>query len=94
MELLDPAHFMTFMPELRYDLNRRKLSMPLFTVHCEACSEESEVLVRGEQKLACPACGSTTVTKLLPHFAAVSASPEPMGCGAGNCCMMGGGCAN
>jgi putative FmdB family regulatory protein len=70
--------------------------MPLFGYVCKACGGEAELLVRGKEAPACPACGSKRLEKQLSHFAAVSASaPEPTGCGAPSCCrMQGGGCMN
>jgi len=32
--------------------------MPLYAYVCEACSAESELLVRGSETPVCPACGS------------------------------------
>ncbi len=72
--------------------------MPLFAFTCQACGNDSELLVRGEESPACPACDSTRMEKQLSRFApmqAQTASPMPVGCGAPQCCrMQGGGCAN
>ena len=69
--------------------------MPLFAFVCQSCGKEEEVLVRGEERPVCSACGSKKLEKQLSHFAPAKSSPEPMGCGAAQCCrMQGGGCMN
>ncbi len=70
--------------------------MPLFAYTCTACGAESELLVRGSETPHCPACESEQLEKQLSHIRPLQAgAPEPVGCGASQCCRMpGGGCAN
>jgi putative FmdB family regulatory protein len=70
--------------------------MPLFAFACKSCGSATEILVRGGEVPACPQCASTDLEKQMSRFAPVHASaPEPMGCGAAQCCrMQGGGCMN
>ncbi|MBX3180946.1 MAG: zinc ribbon domain-containing protein [Candidatus Hydrogenedentes bacterium] len=70
--------------------------MPLFAFTCASCGTTSELLVRGSETPACPACESTDLEKELSRFSPMDArSPEPVGCGAAQCCrMQGGGCMN
>jgi putative FmdB family regulatory protein len=56
--------------------------MPLYEYICADCEEPAELLVRAGQPPACPACGSTRLTKLLSVVAAPSrdasaSRPEP-----------------
>jgi len=44
--------------------------MPLFEYQCKSCSKEFELLVRGSETPACPACRSTELEKRLSVFAA------------------------
>jgi putative FmdB family regulatory protein len=67
--------------------------MPLFQYHCEKCTEDHEILVRGSEEPACPSCGSKRLTKLASAFAAVTAAagsdgPSPA---CGSCCQRGDG---
>jgi putative FmdB family regulatory protein len=71
--------------------------MPLFGFVCQECQTESEILVRGNEKPACPRCGSARLAKQLSAFATLSSSggrsEMPPPCGASSCCQMeGGGC--
>lgn len=70
--------------------------MPLFAYACQDCGAETEILLRGEEKPACGACGSKKLLRLASHFATTSGTKsEPVGCGAPSCCQMqGGGCMN
>ena len=69
--------------------------MPLFAYECKDCGAETEMLLRGDEKPACGACGSKKLERLASHFATTSATPDPVGCGAPACCrMQGGGCMN
>jgi len=43
--------------------------MPLFDYHCRGCGGEFERLVRGEETITCPSCGSHEVDRLLSTFA-------------------------
>lgn len=42
--------------------------MPIFEYRCEECKEEFEELVFGSQEVACPNCGSRSVSKKLSIF--------------------------
>ncbi|MBI4556721.1 MAG: zinc ribbon domain-containing protein [Candidatus Hydrogenedentes bacterium] len=71
--------------------------MPLFEYYCEDCDSQSEILVRGKARPACPKCGSKHLVKMLSTFAPMtgsSARPQPpVGCGVSNCCrLQEGGC--
>jgi putative FmdB family regulatory protein len=69
--------------------------MPLFQYECKNCHAEAEVLVRGKEKPACPACGSKKLHKLLSTVRPMSASSTSAAaesCGMTNCCRMQGGC--
>ena len=64
--------------------------MPIFEYHCSRCGLDFEQLVRADDLVACPECGSTGVRKLL----SVVAAPRSHGGkteDAGGCCS-GGGC--
>lgn len=64
--------------------------MPIFEYHCSGCGLDFEQLVRPEDRVACPECGSSRVRKQL----SVVATPRTRGGesdGAGGCCS-GGGC--
>lgn len=37
--------------------------MPLFEYTCDACHNQFELLVRGNEKLTCPKCGSDKLEK-------------------------------
>ncbi|MFP4502985.1 MAG: FmdB family zinc ribbon protein [Candidatus Hydrogenedentota bacterium] len=67
--------------------------MPLFHYTCNACGQQSELLIRSSETPACPACGSDKLDKQASHFAAVRGSEAPMpSCASGACGMdMGGG---
>jgi putative FmdB family regulatory protein len=61
--------------------------MPLYEYRCRACGHEFEVLTRAADAdaVACQACASRKVTRLLSTFAvhgAAAAAPEPGPCGA------------
>ena len=70
--------------------------MPLFAYACNACGATIELLVRGDEAPACPACGGADLEKQMSRFAPMDArAAEPAGCGAAQCCRMpGGGCMN
>ena len=70
--------------------------MPLFAYSCSTCGVESELLVRGDEVPHCPSCDAVDLEKQLSHIRPLQASaPEPVGCGASQCCrMQGGGCMN
>ena len=46
--------------------------MPLYEYRCRACDSQFELLIRGTATPACPACGATTVERLLSMFAVSS----------------------
>ncbi len=63
--------------------------MPLYEYVCKKCGAEFEELTRSSnsgEAVACRACGSRSVTRLLSAFAvhasAGSSAPEPGPCGA------------
>jgi len=73
--------------------------MPLFAYRCVACDTRTEMLVRGDESVTCPECGSSRMERQLSRFAPMSgASPEPacsgcalsQGCG----CPAQGGCTH
>ena len=70
--------------------------MPLFVYTCKSCGKDSELLIRGSETPSCPACNASDLEKQLSHIRPMHASaPEPVGCGASQCCrMQGGGCMN
>ena len=41
------------------------MPMPLYEYSCEKCSQKIELLIRGDEKPACPHCHSEKLTKLL-----------------------------
>jgi putative FmdB family regulatory protein len=64
--------------------------MPIYEFHCEACSADSEILVRSTEwkGTRCPKCGSTRLEKKLSVFAssmAGGASAGAAGGGAADC---------
>ncbi len=72
--------------------------MPLYEYQCTACGEAFELLVRGNEKPACPKCGSGRLDKQfsVPAAPAASGSSLPIaerprggcgkpGCGPGGC---------
>ncbi len=42
--------------------------MPLYDYICRACGREFEILVTGNRKAACPACGSEDLAKQMSTF--------------------------
>jgi putative FmdB family regulatory protein len=42
--------------------------MPIYEYRCAACGRSFERLVHGQQMVACPACDSPNVTRLLSLF--------------------------
>lgn len=69
--------------------------MPLYEYTCSACQQQFEVLVRGDERPACPECGGTRLEKLLSVPAAHTGgsksqlplcdTPRAGGCGAPLC---------
>ncbi len=72
--------------------------MPIFEYVCKKCRKEFELLVRGGEEPACPACGKKELAKQFSvpaaHTAGSTPSPCPAqetgSCGVANC--GGGGC--
>jgi putative FmdB family regulatory protein len=65
--------------------------VPIFEYHCTGCGRDFEQLVRANDQVACPECGSAKVRKQL----SVVAAPRSRGGAsddAGGCCS-GGGCS-
>ncbi len=54
--------------------------MPLYEYACKSCEHEFEVLVRGSEQPACPACAGHDLQRKLSAFAAQTkgASAAPM----------------
>lgn len=48
--------------------------MPLYEFVCDECNSEIELLIRGDEKPACTACGSPKLTKQFSVPAAHTAS--------------------
>jgi len=72
------------------------MNMPLYEYTCDSCRREFELLVRGEERPACPECGGTRLEKLLSVPVAhvggsksalpiASEAPRAGGCGAPIC---------
>ena len=71
--------------------------MPIYEYECRDCRNEFEILVRGDEKVKCPACGKGRLTKKLsvvaaPAVAKAAACPARemgacgmTGCGGGGC---------
>jgi putative FmdB family regulatory protein len=68
--------------------------MPLYEYVCDQCQDEFEYLVRGQERPACPSCGSQSLRQQLSVVAAhtggsrelpVCGTPSPMGCGLPQC---------
>jgi putative FmdB family regulatory protein len=66
--------------------------MPVYEYRCRACGEGFERFVQGGQEVACPACRSPEVTRLLSLFGVksggggvASTSGAGCGCGRGGC---------
>lgn len=57
--------------------------MPLRDFTCQACGQAFEKLVRGDEAIACPACGATELRREMSAFAvgAGGSAPQPTGCG-------------
>lgn len=73
--------------------------MPIYEYTCPRCEEDFELLVRGEERPACPTCGGEKLAKRFSVPAAHTAGgPLPIsgpasfegGCGRPQCAM--GGC--
>lgn len=68
--------------------------MPIYEYSCAACNQRFEMLVRGDSKPACPACGARSVKRLLSVVARPAggsggpdfSGPGPSGGDGGGCC--------
>ena len=66
--------------------------MPIYEYTCEDCNQEFELLIRGQEKPACPSCGRSRLTKRLSVPAAHVAGSTGPTCpakDAGACSMPG-----
>jgi putative FmdB family regulatory protein len=65
--------------------------VPIYEYHCRACGRRFEKLVHGTDAVACPACASADVARMLSLFGVKSGSTFTAsagggcGCGAGGC---------
>jgi putative FmdB family regulatory protein len=66
--------------------------MPIYEYRCRACGESFERLVSGQQPVACPACDSAEVTRLLSLFGHRSGQSFVASAGGGGCGCGRGGC--
>ncbi len=68
--------------------------MPIFEYHCSGCGLDFERLVRSDERVECPECGSPKVRKQLSVVAAPRGRGDTHDAG-GSCCAGGGcGCNN
>ncbi len=58
--------------------------MPIYEFACSDCQEVFEELVRADSRVACPACGSVALRRLLSSFAAPGGA-RPDGCQVPEC---------
>ena len=54
--------------------------MPIFEYKCDACGEDFEKLVFGNQNIQCPKCGSDTVKKKFSVFGMSGVENPGSGC--------------
>ncbi len=66
--------------------------MPLFEYVCEKCDGQFELLIRGDEKPACPKCGSRSVQRQLSVPAAHTSGGGPSGAFNTPCGMPPGSC--
>jgi len=66
--------------------------MPMYEYVCMKCEQHFEELVRGDQEVSCPQCGTTNVSRQLSTFAMIGTAGQTgaLGGGGGGCC--GGSC--
>ena len=55
--------------------------MPIYEYRCKGCDQTFEAIVQGNQKPACPECGSKRLEKQFSSFA-VNGGPQPVAAGA------------
>lgn len=73
--------------------------MPIYGFSCNSCGKEFQTLVRSDESVECPACGTRDVTRQLSLIASPSKGGESGGsfaggsgsggghsCGGGCCC--------
>lgn len=63
--------------------------MPLFEYVCKQCGAAHEILVRGGESPACPACGSADLEKQAGRFAAVMGGRRGAAPSCDSCCSQG-----
>jgi putative FmdB family regulatory protein len=51
--------------------------MPIYEYDCEKCGHRFEQLVRADEEVVCPECGSAQVAKRFSTFASKSSSAPP-----------------
>lgn len=69
--------------------------MPIYEYSCQNCGKEFELLIRGDEKPACPACGDTQLVRAFSAPAAHTSGPSSAeACPAKNTCGMSHCCGN
>jgi putative FmdB family regulatory protein len=68
--------------------------MPIYEYTCNDCGSEFELLIRGEEKPACPSCGQARLTKSLSVPAAHTTGSRDPACPAKDTCGMPHCCGN
>ena len=69
--------------------------MPVFEFECEACGREYEELVlRADEVIQCPCCGSDRARKLMSSFAVGGEARKAGGGGCGSCRPAAGKCGS
>ena len=48
--------------------------MPMYEYNCQGCYESFEELVRGDEEIRCPACGTSSVTRKMSTCGFISSS--------------------
>ncbi|MBZ5530934.1 MAG: zinc ribbon domain-containing protein [Acidobacteriia bacterium] len=59
--------------------------MPIFEYVCRECDHEFEAIVLGQQKAACPKCGSKRLKQQLSTFAVTGEKSQQASSSAGPC---------
>jgi putative FmdB family regulatory protein len=65
-------------------------AVPIYEYVCMECESHFEELVRGEQRVACPDCAATNVSRQFSSFAVHGVKKAVTPGGGGGCC--GGSC--
>src|SRR4051794_41807311 len=62
--------------------------MPMYEYVCMKCEEHFEELVRSDEDVTCPQCGTTNVSRQLSTFAMIGTAGQTgaLGGGGGGCC--------